>query len=346
MSVPSRINSIREQVIKYEHQSVATYLPLGQHASWQLLPIIGNIVVFVQSSILIRRINKVVHIPLHQRVETWISVYILLFIGMVPILGLALTIYCTHCSDHLGIAILQLREQGPLEQSPGDIESSIGEAAGGAQNNLIVSSIDRPESTRSTSSKHSKKSVKRHDSVKSSRSLKSLKSLKLIKEEKANPSDNEKAAQGKPAEFKRKHSVFDRVSRMPWMDEIMALSPTNSNRTSLSTTVAVSRPETRYENLHDLATRNSKIPSSSLDDLSTLAVEHQMSYSNDDLQLGYKAKRVTHSVHIDDLELEKSATMSKALDLLKRPNYSNKTAHPLRRKSSSLVGLAPSPHVV
>ncbi|KAJ2792992.1 hypothetical protein H4R20_006684, partial [Coemansia guatemalensis] len=326
MSIASRINDIREQVIKYEREPVATYLPLGQHASWQLLPIIGNIVVFVQSSMLIRRINKVVRIPLHERVETWISVYILLFVGMVPILGLALTIYCTHCSDHLGIAILQLRTQGPQEQSPGDIESSIGEATGGTPNNLIVSSIDRPESTRSTSSKHSKKSAKRQESVKSSKSLKSLKSLKLTKDEKANSTDNEKAAQGKPAEFKRKHSVFDRVSRMPWMDEIMALSPTNSNRTSLSTTVAVSRPETRYENLHDLATRNSKIPSSSLEDLSTLAVDHKMSYSSDDMQLGLKAKRVTHSVHMDDSALEKNATMSKALDLLKRPDYSNKNA--------------------
>ncbi|KAJ1718816.1 hypothetical protein LPJ61_006459, partial [Coemansia biformis] len=78
MSTSSKVAEIKEAVLAYEHTPYTRCLPLAQHSFLQLIPVVGNVIVFFQTSLLVRRINKLVPISRHERVETWASVYILL----------------------------------------------------------------------------------------------------------------------------------------------------------------------------------------------------------------------------------------------------------------------------
>ncbi|KAJ2454347.1 hypothetical protein EV183_001593 [Coemansia sp. RSA 2336] len=332
MSTAQKLADIKKKVVKYEQASYMRGLPLALHPLLQIIPILGNLIVFVQTCLVVRRINKTVKIPFHERCETWVSVSILLLVGMVPILGLALTIYCTHCSDHLNIAMHHLRlHQQEEAKEPADIEAAVEETQGNESTaSLIISPLARPDTARSlksTLSKKSSKSSKRHGSVASKHS----------KVEAEKPKE--------PAQMARQPSVFNRVSKMPWMEEIMAISPTDSYRTSLSTNM-LARPQTRYMDIHDLATRNSKMPlpktSPSLVSLpSYLTTDRKSLISNDDMVIGFNPKRATKSLHLDDSLLNANADR-----LLKRPDYSHLSPKEIKSISSSLVGLAPSPQVI
>ncbi|KAJ2500508.1 hypothetical protein GGH96_002656 [Coemansia sp. RSA 1972] len=316
MSTSLKLATIKESVLKYEHTPYSRVLPLARHPLLQFIPIVGNIIVFIQTVLVVRSLNRAVRIPLRERVETWVSVYILFVVGMVPILGLALTIYCTHCSDHLSIA---LRHHHSKQSS--DMEEGTSDAHATSLS-LAMSHTDQPETTHSAASImsiRSKKSLK--DIVKRQGSVLSTKQ------------ETESAKSGNP-ETTRKHSVFDRVSRMPWMDEVMATSPTDTYRTSLSTNLLFSEfRQARYADIHDLATRNSKLPNAtmSLEDLPSylLANSRLSGYSNDDIMLGFKNKRMTRSLLVHMEEDTKHAE-----------------ERVVQKKSSSLVGLAPSPQIL
>ncbi|KAJ2129863.1 Dihydrodipicolinate synthase [Coemansia sp. RSA 921] len=244
---------------------------------------------------------------------------------MVPILGLALTIYCTHCSDHLSIALRHHHSKQSVDMEEGTSD------AHATSLSLAMSHTDRPDTANSASvmSIRSKKSLK--DIVKRQGSVMSTKQ------------ETETGKTGTP-EATRKHSVFDRVSRMPWMDEVMATSPTDSYRTSLSTNLLFSEfRQARYADIHDLATRNSKLPNASLslEDLPSylLANSRLSGYSNDDIVLGFKNKRMTRSLllHMDGNALDGQD--------VKHAEYAIR-GHALQKKSSSLIGLAPSPQIL
>ncbi|KAJ2779363.1 hypothetical protein GGI15_003895, partial [Coemansia interrupta] len=54
------------------------------------------------------------------------------------------------------------------------------------------------------------------------------------------------------------YSVFNRVSKQDWMEEVMATSPTDSYRTSFSSPyIHQGNPITHYTSLRELASRNS-----------------------------------------------------------------------------------------
>ncbi|KAJ2655564.1 Dihydrodipicolinate synthase [Coemansia sp. RSA 1199] len=287
MSTSLKLATIKEKVLKYEHTPYSRVLPLARHPLLQFIPIVGNLVVFIQTALVVRSLNRSVRIPLRERVETWVSVYILFIVGMVPVLGLALTIYCTHCSDHLSIALRHHHSKQSVDMEEG--------------------TSDAHATSLSLTMSHQEQEVA--DSAASIMSIRSKKSLKdMVKRQGSVLSkDNEKVeTSGKP-ETKRKHSVFDRVSRMPWMDEVMATSPTDTYRTSLSTNLLFSEfRQARYADIHDLATRNSKLPNASLslEDLPSylLANSRLSGYSNDDIMLGFKNKRMTRSLllHMDE----------------------------------------------
>ncbi|KAJ2159193.1 hypothetical protein GGF46_003202 [Coemansia sp. RSA 552] len=340
MSTRQKLLEIKEKVDVYEKTPFSRALPLAQHQLWQLVPIIGNIVVFFQTCTVVRRINKTVHIPLHERAETWASVYVLLVVGMIPILGLILTIYCTHGSDHLRIATHNYMHQNEKHQNPADMEEGTkkedipGVVVAESAAPLVES---RPDSARSASSTRSKRSLK--DVLKRQGSIMSSKSQAVVAQD-----QKEKQPEAK---LMRKHSVFDRVSKMPWMEEVMAQSPTDNYRMSLSTTSnnSTSLRKPHYADIHDLATRNSKLHAPSLEDLPLYSLSaRETYYASDDLQLLYSSKRLTRSLLIDDTVLDSRESLSNSMKLLKRPDYSHLgTPSELQRKSSSLIGLAPSP---
>ncbi|KAJ1839365.1 hypothetical protein LPJ70_005086 [Coemansia sp. RSA 2708] len=341
MSTTQKLADIKAKVLKYEQTPCVRAIPLAQHPVLQLIPIIGNIVVFVQASLLIRRINQTVRISFHERLETWVSVYILLIVGMVPVLGLALTIYCTHCSDHLVIALSQLRKQKQEQDKGSSGASSSEDADMEAGASLLVSPLERPATSKSAASTRSKKSLK--DVIKRQGSVMSQKSSRQAAAQSEEAEAKPESAVPKPAVVLRQPSVFDRISRMPWMDEVMGTSPTDSYRTSLSTNIAFAPPHTRYADIHDLAMRNSKLPATSSSLLSLpeyLAARRESLFSNDDLVLGCKEKRITRSLLMDDTQL---LAMNR---LLERPDYSNLGKRVIRRQSSSLVALAPSPQIL
>ncbi|KAJ2152632.1 hypothetical protein IWW43_003359 [Coemansia sp. RSA 1935] len=325
MSTSLKLATIKGTVLKYEHTPYSRVLPLARHPLLQFIPIVGNIIVFIQTALIVRSLNRAVRIPLRERVETWVSVYILFVVGMVPILGLALTIYCTHCSDHLSIALRHHHSKQSVDMEEGTSD------AHATSLSLAMSHTDRPDTANSASvmSIRSKKSLK--DIVKRQGSVMSTKQ------------ETETGKTGTP-EATRKHSVFDRVSRMPWMDEVMATSPTDSYRTSLSTNLLFSEfRQARYADIHDLATRNSKLPNASLslEDLPSylLANSRLSGYSNDDIVLGFKNKRMTRS-----LLLHMHGNALDGQDV-KHAEYAIR-GHALQKKSSSLIGLAPSPQIL
>ncbi|KAJ2714556.1 hypothetical protein H4R19_001664 [Coemansia spiralis] len=347
MSTATKVSDIKIKVLAYEHTPYTRCLPLAQHAFLQLFPIVGNIIVCVQTTILVRRINKLVPIPLRERVETWASICILLLVGMIPVLGLWLTYYCTHCSDHLLLALRQLRAADAQRQEPADLEEGGKEAAmspiapaSPAVESMAMSPIAKPTSSKSTTS-----SLKRAVSAASSKMSFKEKPASI-----ENPTIKAPAVEHHPSRppTQRKHSVFDRVSKMPWMDEVMATSPTDNHRTSLSVNAMASRPKMRYDTLHDLATRNSKLAAGSFDSLpSYLTAARSPLYTNDDLLLSIGSKRLTRSLLIDDGALDRYArSPTRAFGLARHPEYHSPSPRSAVSKSSSLVGLAPSPQIL
>ncbi|KAJ2437538.1 hypothetical protein GGF42_008597, partial [Coemansia sp. RSA 2424] len=139
-----------------------------------------------------------------------------------------------------------------------------------------------------------------------------------------------------PAVTEQAVSNPDRVSRMNWMDDVMALSPTEDYRTSLSVNaINRGRSQTLYTSLHDLATRNSKMPMPRQQaPMSMRNLPSYLASSNRDSLFGGNVlerppltnKRLTRSLHIDNEELEKCESLSKGFKLLKRPDYSHLAA--------------------
>ncbi|KAJ2851813.1 hypothetical protein IWW36_000774 [Coemansia brasiliensis] len=341
MSTTQKLADIKEKVLKYEQTPYMRGLPLALHPLLQIIPILGNLIVFIQTCLVVRRINKTVKIPFHERCETWVSVCILLLVGMVPILGLALTIYCTHCGDHLNIATHHLRLQQQEAKEPADIEAAVEEIKDHSEStiSLVISPLARPDTAQSAKSTLSKKSIKSASKRQGSAASKHTHKKAELTSTPKDPA----------ASMQRQPSVFNRVSKMPWMEEIMALSPTDNYRTSLSTNM-FARPQTRYMDIHDLATRNSKMPlpkaSPSLVSLpSYLTKDRSSLISNDDMVIGFNPKRATKSLHLDDSALD-GRSKHDADRLLKRPDYSHLSPKEIKSISSSLVGLAPSPQII
>ncbi|KAI9504750.1 hypothetical protein BX070DRAFT_222802, partial [Coemansia spiralis] len=256
---------------KYDRMSYYRNIPLPLHPLLQLIPIIGNVIVFVQTCKFIKRVNALVHVPYRERVETWVSTFIMLIIGMVPILGFVLTIYCTNCSDYLVIAahyiynsrgesrtasMVKILDNKKSYKKSGadkhvDLEKGIYENTPAAVSDgslIIVSHTAEP--VVSNKQKSEDKKVERSGTVFSQKSVVSIK---------------------EPESAQHTPSVFGRVSKLSWMDEIMALSPTDNNRTSLSNLAGKQHsPQTTYTDIHDLATRNSRMPTALLPSSSSL----------------------------------------------------------------------------
>ncbi|KAJ2817829.1 hypothetical protein FBU31_006089 [Coemansia sp. 'formosensis'] len=307
---------------KYDRIPYHTRFPYAFHPVLQLVPILGNILVFIQTAIFIHRVNQLVSIPYRERFEIWVSTIILLVLGMVPIAGFYLTVCCTLCSDYLIIARRILLTRGSKQRI--DIEAPM-ETCAVDSASFMMSPIAKPASVHTVASIYTTRgmaastaSLKRQGSVMSSKSAGSTKHDSIIVVE---PPVVEQSNQ-------------DRVSRMNWMDEVMALSPTEDYRTSLSVNAMNrNRSQTLYTNLHDLATRNSKMPmprqeSSSLRNLPTYLGSNRDSLFGDSRpkRIPLTNKRLTRSLHIDNEELDKRESLSKGFKLLKRPDYSHLAA--------------------
>ncbi|KAJ2258766.1 hypothetical protein GGI13_000444 [Coemansia sp. RSA 455] len=291
------------------------------HPLLQFVPIIGNIIVFIQTAIFIHRVNQLVSIPYRERFEIWVSTIILLVLGMVPIAGFYLTLCCTICSDYLIIARRILLTRGSKQRV--DIEAPM-ETCALDSASFIMSPIAKPASVHTAASIYTMRemaastaSLKRQGSVMSSKSASTKRGSIVMVE----PPVIDQAK-------------IDRVSRMNWMDEVMALSPTEDYRTSLSVNaINRNRSQTLYTNLHDLATRNSKMPMprqefSSMRNLPSYLVNNRDSLFGDGkpTRITLADKRLTRSLHIDDEELDKRESLSKGFKLLKRPDYSHLVA--------------------
>ncbi|KAJ2779733.1 hypothetical protein H4R18_003836 [Coemansia javaensis] len=317
MGISTRLASIEATAHRYEVQQYTRWVPLAQHPFLQLFPIVGNLVVFVQTVLLVRRVNRLVDIPLGERVDTWASVCILLFVGMVPVLGLWLTMQCEHCSYHIAIAKRLLAAQA-AQLDPADIEECLAAAAaadhdGTASYVAAADEMVKPSSSRS----HRKPSSSRSHVSSIKRAITSAAGSKKAAKEEAEAEAGAGAEAGAKAEAKakaaaaeyggngddgragdaaRKFSVFNRVSRAPWMEAVLR-SPTDSNRQSLSVSAAFSRMGSnnrpQYTTLHDLATRNSRLPG------------RPSVYATDDLLLAVGAKHaLAASMLIDDGALD------------------------------------------
>ncbi|KAJ2554411.1 hypothetical protein EV175_002589 [Coemansia sp. RSA 1933] len=369
----------------YDHHNYYKRVPLALHPLWQLVPIVGNVVVFVQTCQFIRQVNTHVRVPYRERIETWISIIIMLVIGMVPILGLVLTMYCTNCSDYLAIAIhhktgnriyplnasvasLTERKSGTSlkrkhnnniknKNSPGDLERGLYEntVATASDGSLVIVSHANTEPSAAESSSQ----VAACDTVKAVAAPKTkAKGVKRSKSAGSQPVSKDNTEE--PPATQRTPSVFGRISKLSWMEDVMALSPTDNNRTSFSNLALTkgTEPQTHYADIHDLATRNSRMglalpASSSLQNLPSYFKHTKGSSSNTDLKAMVDSRRMTRSLHIGNDVLDKlneeeekdSKTTDVENKLLKRPDYSRfesgaKDAH---KRSSSLFGLAPSP---
>ncbi|KAJ1821150.1 hypothetical protein LPJ60_002795 [Coemansia sp. RSA 2675] len=305
---------------KYDYTPYHPRFPYAFHPFLQLIPILGNILVFIQTAVFIHRVNKLVYIPYRERFETWVSAFILLILGMVPVAGFYLTVCCTICSDYLLIARRTLLARGTRQRA--DIEAP--ETCALDTASFIMSPITKPASVHTAASIYTTRemakstaSLKRQGSVMSSKSASSTKRDSIIIVE--------------PPVIEQTN---DRVSRMDWMDEVMALSPTEDYRTSLSVNLlGRNRSQTMYTNLHDLATRNSKMPMPRLQSSSLRNMPSYLAHNRDSLfgnempkRIGLGNKRLTRSLHIDDEELDKRESLSKGFKLQKRPDYSHLVA--------------------
>ncbi|KAJ2909006.1 hypothetical protein GGI21_002314 [Coemansia aciculifera] len=230
---------------------------------------------------------------------------------MVPVAGFYLTLCCTICSDYLIIARRILLTRGSKQRV--DIEAPM-EAMDSAS--FIMSPIAKPASVHTAASIYM---------TRETRSTTSLKRQASVASSKSGSSGSTKGGSiilvEPPASTKQVADNHDRASRMNWMDEVLALSPTENYRTSLSVNaINRNRSQTLYSSLHDLATRNSKMP----------MPRQQVPFYRDTLLSGdvpkrpaLANKRLTRSLLIDDKELDKRESLSKGFKLLKRPDYSH-----------------------
>ncbi|KAJ1666781.1 hypothetical protein IW140_002373 [Coemansia sp. RSA 1813] len=367
------LEALVDDAAKYDRNNYYKRVPLALHPLWQLVPIVGNVIVFVQTCKFIRQVNAHVHVPYRERTETWISIIIMLIIGMVPILGLVLTMYCTNCSDYLAIAVhymnssrggshnasvtsLVVKKNSQKKDkitNPGNLEQGIYEttvATYSDESLVIVSHADAkppsatessPQAAQDTTAAAAKaattpKTLKRD--VKRSKSADSKKTPANVKESDAT---------------QRTPSVFARISKLSWMEDIMALSPTDNTRASFSNLALAGSTgqQPHYANIHELATRNSRLDlglptSSSLQNLPSYFNTKRGATSNVDLKAMMSTRRMTRSLHIGNDVLDKSEESTVSGDkLLKRPDYSRLESRGSNtdKRSSSLFGLAPSP---
>ncbi|KAJ2864484.1 hypothetical protein GGH94_002873 [Coemansia aciculifera] len=306
---------------KYDRTPYHPRFPYAFHPMLQLVPILGNTLVFIQTIMFIHRVNQLVYIPYRERFEIWVSAIILLVLGMVPVAGFYLTLCCTICSDYLIIARRILLTRGSKQRV--DIEAPM-EICALDSASFIMSPIAKPASVHTAASIYTTRemaastvSLKRQGSVMSSKSGSTKRGSIIMVE----PPVVEQAK-------------LDRVSRMNWMDEVMALSPTEDYRTSLSVNaINRNRSQTLYTNLHDLATRNSKMPMPRQESSSMRNLPSYLAHNRDSLfgdgrpkRIALADRRLTRSLHIDDEELDKRESLSKGFKLLKRPDYSHLVA--------------------
>ncbi|KAJ2370950.1 hypothetical protein IW150_004824 [Coemansia sp. RSA 2607] len=142
---------------------------------------------------------------------------------------------------------------------------------------------------------------------KSNASLKSRTSSKTgsnsrRKETAATLTDNDTVAINvQEPEAVKHHSVFNRVSKQDWMEEVMAISPTDNHRTSFSSPyVHRSRSNTQYTSLRELASRNSRItPASSLTELPSYLNSGLYNSTGGHMNIALNSKRMTQSMLID-----------------------------------------------
>ncbi|KAJ2399499.1 hypothetical protein GGI23_002620 [Coemansia sp. RSA 2559] len=377
------LEALADDAAMYDSNNYYKNIPLALHPLWQLVPVIGNIVVFVQTYTFIRQVNTHVRVPNRERIETWVSIIIMLVIGMVPILGLVLTMYCTNCSDYLAIAahymntnrinshsgsVASLVERKSNAQNkkkvkmtnPGDLERGMYEhtVAAVSDGSLVVVSHayaehhQVAESSQAAAAAATSAAAVRN-TTKATAAPKSA--TKIVKRSKSEGSkkDPTNSAKG-PDAVQRTPSVFGRISKLSWMEDVMALSPTDNTRASFSNLASAggAEPQPHYANLHDLATRNSRMDlglpsSSSLQNLPSYFKHTKGSPSNGDLKAMLNTHRMTRSLHIGNDVLDKLEEESADVDnkLLKRPDYSHVEAggKDTDKRSSSLLGLAPSP---
>ncbi|KAI8325181.1 hypothetical protein GQ54DRAFT_295631 [Martensiomyces pterosporus] len=95
---------LRKAAANYDQTRYLLWIPLSEQPSLQLIPLFGNIVVFVQNARFISRTNRLINIPGNEKLRVWSMAVLLLVFGVVPILGLVLTKHLQLCTSYLTTA--------------------------------------------------------------------------------------------------------------------------------------------------------------------------------------------------------------------------------------------------
>ncbi|KAJ1896448.1 hypothetical protein LPJ66_003984 [Kickxella alabastrina] len=320
---------------KYEQTPYFRRLPLALHPTLHLIPFIGTIIVFVQTVKFINNINAIARVPPNTRMEIWITAVVLLFLGLIPFFGILLSVCLksTPCTDYMLETSPYFRQSAYFyqQQRPVDLLSSRSITVSRPES-MAMSPFAPPEGIYATRSSRSNTAVsaKSHAERSHKKSGSGHKSSARYQ----NSIDKYMATDGvaisiqEPAPVQaQSHAVFDRVSKMDWMEDVMAISPTDHYRTSLSTGFNTrNRSQTLYTDIHELATRNSTIDPTlvSTKDLPEyLTNDHNLGGEKDSVKIKMPSKRMTQSLCIDASILDKRESLSKGFKLLKRPDYSH-----------------------
>ncbi|KAJ1960177.1 hypothetical protein GGI12_003946 [Dipsacomyces acuminosporus] len=107
---------LRKTAANYDETQYLLWIPLSQQPILQLIPAIGNIIVFVQNTMFILRTNRLINIPRNERLHAWFLAILLLVLGFVPVVGLLLTKYLQVCTRYLAVGSKVLPTYGFKEK--------------------------------------------------------------------------------------------------------------------------------------------------------------------------------------------------------------------------------------
>ncbi|KAJ2234029.1 hypothetical protein GGF40_001975 [Coemansia sp. RSA 1286] len=310
----------------------------------------------------IRAIEAIARVPKEQKREIRISAIVVLCLGMIPFIGIILSVLfkCNLCTDYLMETSTYLRQSAYFYQQQQSTQLLKRPTFDGAMTPVSLF-MSRPESVMlSPFSAHHQamsssasivavplsaanvhavdtvntSSVAAIEAIPMSKVQRKPSSIKSTKRKETNATlvepikeeEEEVVIFVKEPESTKHHSVFNRVSKQDWMEEVMALSPTDNYRTSFSANLFThnSQAPTQYNSLRELASRNSRItPHSSVKELPTYLMPGNNNNIVDKnvVKAALNSKRMTQSLHLDNSAFSKQE--SRGFNILERPDYSH-----------------------
>ncbi|KAJ1721743.1 hypothetical protein LPJ53_003779 [Coemansia erecta] len=253
-------------------------------------------------------------LPLHP------SLQLIPVVGMIPFVGFILSVYFKFnlCTDYLMETSKHLRQNAYFYQQHStqlmpryDGLVSPASTVASRPESMVMSPFSVHERTNTKITLKSNASIgSRKKSNASSKSRTGAKGGSSRRRKETNSTlvdDNSVAIRVQEPEAVKHHSVFNRVSKQDWMEEVMATSPTNDHRTSFSSPyMHQAKLNTHYTSLHELASRNSRItPASSLTELPSYLGSGSNRSIVGNMNIALNSRRMTQSMHLDAEALDK-----------------------------------------